>query len=99
MMGKLAGFIASAVLIAGMGAASLGETTEIPGAADYQAMSQSELSIITRESNTSINITNTNTNTNVNIVECTPNCDVSSSSTSITKERITEGSGGRNINI
>ena len=87
-MGKLTGFIASAVLIAGMGGASLGETTKIPGAADYQAMSKSEVSIIAGESNTNINVTNTNTNTNVSIVECTPDCEVSSSSTSITEESV-----------
>jgi hypothetical protein len=98
-MGKLTGFIASAVLMAGMGAASLGETTEVLGAADYQAMSKSEVSIIAEESNTNININNTNTNTNVSVVECTPNCEVSSSSTSITEKSVTEKSGGRNINI
>ena len=97
-MGKLTGIIAGAVLMAGMGAASLGETENL-GAVDYQAMSNSKTSIITRESNANINIKNTNINTNVSIVECSPNCEVSSSSTSFTEESITEQSDGRNINI
>jgi hypothetical protein len=48
-MGKLTGFIAGAALMVSMGAASAGETPEILGAVDYQAMSKSEMSNITGE--------------------------------------------------
>jgi hypothetical protein len=70
-MSKLTGFIASAVLMAGMGAATAGETPEILGAADYQAMSKVEMSSITGEHRNRhrrgrINIRNVNNNTNVN---------------------------------
>ena len=46
-MGKATGFIASAVLIAGLGVAHAGERPQILGAADYQALHQSEMASIT----------------------------------------------------
>jgi hypothetical protein len=64
-MSKLTGFIAGAVLMAGMGAATAGETPKILGAVDYQAMSTSQMSTITGE-NRRIKIVNRNTNVNVN---------------------------------
>ncbi len=70
-MSKLTGFIASAVLMAGMGAATAGETPEILGAADYQAMSTSQMASITGEHRGHhhrgrISIRNVNNNVNVN---------------------------------
>jgi hypothetical protein len=72
-MSKLTGFITSAVLMAGMGAANAGGTPEILGAADYQAMSTSQMSTITGEHRNrhrnrrgSINIRNVNNNVNFN---------------------------------
>ncbi len=72
-MRKLTGFIASAVLTAGLGAASAGETPQILGAADYQAMSNTEMASITGEHRNGhrhhhgrIKIVNRNTNVNVN---------------------------------
>ena len=62
-MGKLTGFIASAVLMFGMGAVNAGETPKILGAADYQAMSTSEMSSITGERR------NVNRNNNTNIAQ------------------------------
>jgi hypothetical protein len=64
-MRKVTGFTAGAVLMAGMGAATAGETPEILGTADYQAISTSEMSSITGE-NRRIKIRNVNNNTNVN---------------------------------
>jgi hypothetical protein len=46
-MSKLTGFIASIVLMFGMGAVNAAEAPEILGAADYQSMSTSEMSSIT----------------------------------------------------
>jgi hypothetical protein len=65
-MGKLTGFIAAAVLMFGMGAASAAETPGILGAADYQAMSKSEMSSVTGENRIKIRIKNENFNTNIN---------------------------------
>ena len=62
-MGKLPGLIAAALLTFGMGAANAGETPQILGAVDYQAMSQSQMANITGEHHT---ITNTNSNVNNN---------------------------------
>ena len=91
-MGKLTGFIAGAALTLGMGAANAEKTSEILGAADYQAMSQSEMSSITGERNITRN--SSNINRNVNISVCTPRrCEVFSSSTSRGRGR------GANINI
>ena len=73
-MGKLTGFIASAVLTAGMGAVNA-DTPEILGAADYQAMSQSQMSSVTGEhrghrhgsrASVRVSIRNSNRNDNVN---------------------------------
>ncbi len=64
-MGKLTGVIAGAALTFGVGVASAGEAPEILGAADYQAMSTSQMSSITGE-NRGIRIRNVNNNTNVN---------------------------------
>lgn len=69
-MSKRTGFIASAVsvLTFGMAAANAEETPKILGAADYQAMSSSEMSNVIGERRVSvrIRINNTNNNTNVN---------------------------------
>jgi hypothetical protein len=64
-MSKLTGFIAGAALTFGVGVASAGEAPEILGAADYQAMSSSQMSSITGE-NRRIKIVNRNNNVNVN---------------------------------
>jgi hypothetical protein len=55
----------SAVLIAGMGVANAGETPEILGAVDYQAISKAEMLSITGK-NHRVNIRNVNNNTNIN---------------------------------
>jgi flavoprotein len=69
-MSKLTGFIASAVLTAGMGAANAGETPQILSAVDYRALYTSEMASITGENRNRhrnrIKIANRNTNTNVN---------------------------------
>jgi hypothetical protein len=62
---KLAKVIAGAALTVSMGAVNAGETPEILGAVDYQAMSSSQMSTITGE-NRRIKIRNVNNNTNVN---------------------------------
>jgi hypothetical protein len=62
---KLAKVIAGAALTVGMGVATAGETPQILGAVDYQAMSTSQMSSITGE-NRRIKIRNVNNNTNVN---------------------------------
>jgi hypothetical protein len=64
-MSKLTGVIAGAALTFGVGAAQGGEAPQILGAADYQAMSTSEMASITGE-NRRIRIRNVNNNTNVN---------------------------------
>ena len=81
-MGKLTTLTVAALLALGMGAASSGEAPEVLGTVDYQAMSTSQMSSITGESNHDVNI-------NVNTVVCTPapNCQVLSSSISTTEER------------
>ncbi len=61
-MGKLTGSIAAAVLMFGMGAVNAGETPQILGAADYQAMSTVEMSSITGERRRNVNVNN---NTNI----------------------------------
>ncbi len=69
-MGKLTGFIASAVLMFGMGAVNAGETPQILGAADYQALSTSEMSSITGEHNNGHRHRHGgNKNTNVNVAQ------------------------------
>ncbi len=65
-MRKLTGLIAGAALTFGVGAANAGETPEILGAVDYQAMSTVEMSSITGERRRGIKIVNRNTNTNNN---------------------------------
>jgi hypothetical protein len=68
-MSKLAGFIAGAALTVSMGAANAGETPEILGAVDYQAMSSSQMSSITGENRRHrgrISIRNVNNNVNFN---------------------------------
>jgi hypothetical protein len=86
-MGKLTGFMAGAVLMFGVGAANAGEAPEILGAADYQAIGKVEMSSVTGESNTNIN---------VNVVECvpTPDCQVFVSSTTTTT-----GESNTNTNV
>ncbi len=69
-MGKLTGFIAAAVLMFGMGAVNAGETPQILGAADYQALSTSEMSSITGEhKNGHRHRHGGNRNTNVNVAQ------------------------------
>ena len=70
-MRKVTGFTAGAVLMAGIGAATAGETPQILGAADYQALSKFEMSSITGEHRGHrhrgrINIRNVNNNVNFN---------------------------------
>ena len=78
-MGKLTGFIASAVLMFGMGAVNA-DAPQILGTADYQAMSQSQMLSVTGEhrrgsraharaharASNRVSIRNSNRNTNVN---------------------------------
>jgi hypothetical protein len=68
---KLAKVIAGAALTVGIGAANAGETPEILGAVDYQAMSSSQMASITGEHRGHhhrgrISIRNVNNNVNVN---------------------------------
>ena len=73
-MSKFTGLIASALLTAGMGAATAGEAPQILGAADYQALSTSEMASVTGEHRNGhrhrhrgrINIRNVNNNVNFN---------------------------------
>ena len=62
-MGKLTGLMAGPVLMAGMGVAAAAEAPQILGAADYQAMSTSEMASITGERR------NVNRNNNTNIAQ------------------------------
>ena len=91
-MSKLTGFILGGALMLGMGAASAGETPEILGAVDYQAMSKAEMSRVTGEnhiSTTVISVTQAN-NQPTNCISAVCQFNVTSQQSSTTTSTTTQ---------